>query len=162
MSGPYAALKTKDHHSPNTYYLDRDEETTEWAKAILIDVNDVINSYRHSDCDGMIDYFDVNFWYDLGIGRWDKPYQINHKQKKITGDVPKTNPESGVLRVEINAEFDGIEVYFPAKPSEETRSALKSAGFRWHGKKKCWYARNTEKNLQALRAIETGTYALGA
>ena len=62
----------------------------------------------------------------------------------------------------INPEFDGIEVYFPAKPSEETRSALKSAGYRWHGKKKCWYARNTEKNLQALRTIETGTYALGA
>ena len=163
MSGPYAALKTKDCHSPNTHYLDRDEETTEWAKAILIDVDDVINSYRHSDCDGMIDYFDVNFWYDLGIGRWDKPYQINQKQKKLSGDVPKAKPESaGVLRVEINAEFDGIEVYFPAKPSEETRSALKSAGYRWHGQKKCWYARNTEKNLQALRAIETGAYSLGA
>lgn len=24
-----------------------------------------------------------------------------------------------------------------------------------HSKKKCWYARNTEQHLQALRAIET-------
>lgn len=163
MSGPYAALKTKDCHSPNTHYLDRDEETTEWAKAILIDVDDVINSYRHSDCDGMIDYFDVNFWYDLGIGKWDKPYQINTKAKKITGEAAKANPKQnvpGFLRVEFNPEFDGVEVYFPNKPSEATRDALKSAGYRWHSKKKCWYAKNTEKNLQALRSIEASAYAL--
>ncbi len=37
----------------------------------------------------------------------------------------------------------------------DTRTALKAAGYRWHSKKKCWYAQNTEQNLQALRAIET-------
>ena len=61
--------------------------------------------------------------------------------------------------VEINPEFDGVEVYFPDKPSDETRTALKAAGYRWNSKKKCWYARNTEQHLQALRAIETGLTA---
>ena len=162
MSGPYAALRTKNRHDVNTYHLDKDTEMTEWAKAVIIDVNDVIQSYRFSDCDGMIDYFNVNFWYDLGIGKWDKPYQINTKAKKIEGESPKAKPEPrnpGFLRVEINPEFDGVEVYFPSKPSEATRDALKSAGYRWHNKKKCWYAKNTEKNLQALRAIETGLTA---
>lgn len=28
-----------------------------------------------------------------------------------------------------------------------------------HSKKQCWYARNTEQHLQALRAIETGLTA---
>lgn len=158
MSGPYAALKTKDHHSPNQYYLERDEELTDWAKAVLIDVNDVINSYRHSDCDGMIDYFDVNFWYDLGVGRWDKPYTINNKVKKIDGEVKKESSSAG-LRVQINDDFDGIEVYFDSIPSTETRSALKASGWRWHSKKKCWYNRNTESNLQGLREItETTNY----
>ena len=162
MSGPYAALKTKDRYSVNEHYLDKDTEMTEWAKAVIIDANDVIQSYRFSDCDGMIDYFNVNFWYDLGIGKWDKPYQINTKAKKIEGESPKVKPEPsnpGFLRVEINPEFDGVEVYFPSKPSEATRDALKLAGYRWHSKKKCWYAKNTEKNLQSLRAIEAGLTA---
>ena len=64
--------------------------------------------------------------------------------------------------IENNAKFGSKEIYFDGKPSEDVRSALKALKFRWHSVKKCWYARNTEKNLQALRAIETGTYALGA
>ena len=29
---------------------------------------------------------------------------------------------------------------------------LKADGWRWHSAKKCWYNRNTEQHLQALRA----------
>lgn len=164
MSGPYAALKTKDHWDLNQYYLERDTEMTDWAKAVMIDVNDCIRSYHFSDCDGMIDYFDVNFYYSIRIGQWDKPYQITQKAKKITGSTGTKKAEdqpagTGFLRVEINPDFDGVEVYFPTKPSEEARAALKAAGYRWHSKKKCWYAKNTEKHLQALRAIETGLTA---
>lgn len=165
MSGPYVALKRKDHWGLNQFYLERDQELTDWGKAVMIDVNDCIKSYHFSDCDGMIDYFDVNFYYSIGVGQWNKPYQINNKVKKLAGDAPKAKPEtdaSGFLRVEFNQEFDGVEVYFPGKPSEETRAALKAAGYRWHSKKKCWYAKNTEKHLQALRAIESGAYALEA
>ena len=164
MSGPYAALKTKDHWDLNQYHLERDTELTAWGKAVMIDVNDCIRSYHFSDCDGMIDYFDVNFYYSIGVGKWDKPYQISQKAKKITGSTDTKQSEAkpqipGFLRVEINPDFDGVEVYFPTKPSEETRTALKAAGYRWHSKKKCWYAKNTEKHLQALRAIETGLTA---
>ena len=161
MSGPYPALKVKESWSLNQYYLERDEEMTDWAKAVMIDVNDCIRSYHFSDCDGMIDYFDVNFYYSLGIGRWGKPYQINTKQKKIAGSVPHADASAAnsFLRVEFKPEFDGIEVYFPSKPTEEVRAALREAGFRWHGQKKCWYTRNTEQHLQALRAIETGLTA---
>lgn len=158
MSGPYAALKTKSCHSPNEYYLSEDDEVTEWAKAVMIDVNDVIQSYRFSDCDGMQDYFNVNFWYDLGIGKYDKPYQINTKAKKLSGSTPNKEPKqqaTDFLRIVFAPEFDGVEVYFPTKPDEVTRTALKAAGYRWHGKKKCWYAKNTEENLLALKAIET-------
>ena len=156
MSGPYAALRTKDHHDCNQYHLDNDTELTDWAKAVMIDVNDCIRSYHYSDCDGMIDYFDVNFYYSIGVGQWKKPYQISQKQKKLTGDTQKAADPSGCLRVVINPDFNGVEVYFPSKPSDSTRASLKAAGYRWHGQKKCWYAKNTEQNLQALRAIESG------
>ena len=31
------------------------------------------------------------------------------------------------------------EIYFDAKPNQETREALKGLRFRWNGKKVCWY-----------------------
>lgn len=131
-------------------------------KAAAEAVDEYVNSYNYSDCDGMIDYFHVNFYY-FGCLR-DNGQHVKFVQKTARISASKeakpakpSNP--GFLRVEINPEFDGVEVYFPSKPSEATRDALKSAGYRWHNKKKCWYAKNTEKNLQALRAIETGLTA---
>lgn len=139
------------------------EQIRETAKA----VDAYVNSYNFDDCDGMIDYFNVNFYYfgclqNNGRGVKFVPRTARIKAAEAPEKATPETDQAPAVRVEINPEFDGIEVYFPAKPSEETRSALKSVGYRWHGKKKCWYARNTEKNLQALRAIETGTYALGA
>lgn len=171
MSGPYAALLNgKDHKSVNQYYVERDKELTDWARAVLLDVNDCISSYHYDDCDGMIDYFDVNFYYDLAVGKWDKPYTVNNKPRKLgapdteckttapavkSEDQPHAaTAELATLRVEFNAEFDGIEVYFTSKPSQETRDALKAAGYRWHSVKKCWYAKRSEERLQALKKIE--------
>lgn len=36
---------------------------TEYLQAVLGDVDAFVKSYNYEDCDGMIDYFDVNFYY---------------------------------------------------------------------------------------------------
>ena len=42
------------------------------------EVHSLVNSYNYDDSDGMIDYFDTNFYMHLNVGKWDKPYkQIN-------------------------------------------------------------------------------------
>ena len=131
-------------------------------KAAAEAVDEYVNSYNYNDCDGMIDYFDVNFYY-FGCLK-DNGHNIKFvpKTARITSQKesnPQRSSNPGFLRVEFTAEFDGVEVYFSAKPSEATRDDLKSAGYRWHSKKKCWYAKNTDKNLQAMRAIEAGLTA---
>lgn len=40
---------------------------TEYFKSVLEDVDSFVNSYNFHDCDGMIDYFDVDFYY-FGCG----------------------------------------------------------------------------------------------
>lgn len=45
----------------------------------------------------------------------------------------------------LNEELNGIELYFNEIPSAETREILKTAGFRWHKVKKCWYAKKSEE-----------------
>ena len=47
-----------------------------------------------------------------------------------------------------NVEHNGIELIFDGKPDTSVRNVLKSNGFRWHGVKKLWYARETEKRLE--------------
>lgn len=59
------------------------EELTPLANEILRDVNHFINSYRYDDSDGMIDYFDTNFYYDMAVGRWNKPFKVVPKTARI-------------------------------------------------------------------------------
>lgn len=53
----------------------------------------------------------------------------------------------------LNKELNGIEVGFDAKPIKEILDALKGLGFRWHNKKKVWYAKNTPERLELAQAI---------
>lgn len=131
---------------------------SEQVQAAVEAVDGYVSSYRWSDCDGMQDYFNVNFWY---MGCNTDHVQFVPKTARIAkpADPKPEEKKADSLRVVFAPEFDGVEVYFPGKPSDETRTALKAAGYRWHSKKKCWYARNTEQNLQALRAIEAALTA---
>ena len=131
---------------------------SEQIQAAVEAVDGYVNSFNYSDCDGMQDYFYVNFYY---FGCNTGHVQFVPKTARITKPAePKPEEKKAdSLRVVFVPEFDGVEVYFPGKPAEATRTALKAAGYRWHSKKQCWYARNTEKHLQALRAIETGLTA---
>lgn len=54
---------------------------TEVVKAVIDDVDREVNSYRYDDSDGMIDYFDTNFYY-FGCGLSDK-FKIVEKTARI-------------------------------------------------------------------------------
>lgn len=127
-------------------------------KAAAEAVDGYVQSFSFEDCDGMIDYFHVNFYYFGCLQDNARNVKFVPKTARITAPKPEEK-KADSPRVAFAPEFDGVEVYFPGKPSDETRTALKAAGYRWHSKKKCWYARNTEQNLQALRAIETALTA---
>lgn len=53
----------------------------------------------------------------------------------------------------LNQELNGIEIRFDAKPLQATLDGLKKLGFRWHNKKKLWYAKNTPERLEMAQAI---------
>ena len=137
---------------------------TEKTKAVIKAVDAFVQSFNYDDSDSMIDYFDCNFYY-FGCSQHLSEVKIvprAPRAEKRPAKVDRSEPKAGsaepvklsALRVEFNAELDGVEVYFSSKPSQETRDALKSAGFRWHSVKKCWYGKRTEERLQALRRIE--------
>lgn len=62
--------RQKEHFLENCY-------TPEITK-IMEDVDAFVKSYRYDDSDGMIDYFDTNFYYfGCKAGKWNRPYVQN-------------------------------------------------------------------------------------
>lgn len=84
MEAPYCVFKdeNKTHGSINHYHFDRDENYIPKAHAMLKDVLAFIESYHYDDSDGMIDYFCTNFYYDLSVGTWDKPFKVVYREPK--------------------------------------------------------------------------------
>ena len=52
------------YHTSGTLYCFRE----------FTDITKFMNGYNYDDSDAMIDYFDTNFYMNLAIGKWDKPF----------------------------------------------------------------------------------------
>lgn len=53
----------------NEWYL------SDYGKKVISGLNKEMNSYNYDDSDGMVDYFNTNFYGYVHIGKWDKPYE---------------------------------------------------------------------------------------
>lgn len=58
----------------NTYWYH--EHFTGKAKEFLKEVFTVMNNGNHDNSDIQTDYFDVGWYVRVGIGSWDKPYEV--------------------------------------------------------------------------------------
>lgn len=56
----------------------------------------------------------------------------------------------------LNQSLNGIELKFEGKPVMGILSELKENGFRWHPKKKIWYAKQTPERLELAQEIADG------
>lgn len=57
----------------------------------------------------------------------------------------------------VNQECHGLELYFPEKPDEEILMQLKTARWRYHRAKKCWYAKQNDTNQEIAEQIAGGS-----
>lgn len=55
-----------------------------------------------------------------------------------------------MLNITLNSEKNGIEIRFDSKPAAEIISDLKANGFRWSGKQKMWYAKQTAERMDFI------------
>ena len=62
------------------------------------------------------------------------------------------------IKMVLNPELNGVELYFDAKPVKQIIAELKFNGFRFSSFKTCWYAKQNEKTLkyaQELTCVDT-------
>lgn len=64
----------KDHISVNPYWYH--EHFTGRALAFMKEVMAAMNEGNHDRSDMQSDFFDVGWYVDINIGRWDRPYAL--------------------------------------------------------------------------------------
>lgn len=62
----------RDHMQVNNYYIDSHFKGK--AREFLTKLNNAMNAGNHDKSDLMTDYFDVGWYVDINIGKWNKPY----------------------------------------------------------------------------------------
>jgi hypothetical protein len=79
---------------------------------------------------------------------------LEEEVKPVAAVEPKEEEKeiNSDIKVVFNTEKSGIELYFKEKPLAELRNKLKAHGFKYHGKKICWYAKDSEENRSFLEA----------
>jgi len=92
LGAPYAAFVESDrftNYDVNYYYIERNSVLTAPIKKILQDVISELRSYNYDNSDSMIDYFDTNFYMNIRVGKWDRPYVITEsKCPQVMKEIP--------------------------------------------------------------------------
>lgn len=68
------AAQQSQHVSVNVYHIDR--HFTGKALAFLSEVHAAMMDGNHNNSDLQSDYFDVGWYTEINIGKWDKPYKL--------------------------------------------------------------------------------------
>ena len=81
MSAPVSPLKAdaqvfNGHTDINHYHLSRSEYLTNAGKKLFTRINKIANEWSWDRSDSQSDYFDVNYYLDMSVGKWDKPFQV--------------------------------------------------------------------------------------
>lgn len=97
-----------------TEWLEQAKPTSKEITEILKKADAIVKAYRFDDSDGMIDYFDTNFYYfNCQLGSWDKDYICNperaNKAKK-TSKVEATRKQQTEETTAITIEDKEIEI----------------------------------------------------
>lgn len=80
--------KCKCSKQLNHYHIGKDTDLTDRAREVMDNVYCFVNSYNFDDSDAMTDYFHCNFYLNIGIGTWEKPYKM---------EIPKLQAKKGTL-----------------------------------------------------------------
>ena len=112
----------------NHYYVENETRLTAPAREVMRDVLRVLNSYRRDDSDGMIDYFDTNFYISINVGNYENGVKIVPRTKKKASGIEYETVE--VIKTRTKKFLEPKEIEAPTEFKEGQRFILK-AGFNY-------------------------------
>lgn len=98
LSGPIQALCEGNPHSFESCISGFGEQykglITDEMLSVCDKIHSYVSSYRFSDSDGMIDYFDTNFYCWMNIGELGKPYHVVEPTRPTRPEKKTADPAS--------------------------------------------------------------------
>lgn len=95
----------------------------EVTKAVVEDVDAFVHSYNYSDCDGMIDYFDVNFYYFGCCQNNGTSVSIVPKTPRIKNKKSEVKAESAKRKENLEAITQKTGYTYKITRGEDTRDS---------------------------------------
>jgi len=131
MEAPeYLTIEKSTNESVNHYHF-QNTNFTDYGKKLFQAIHEIILKYHWDESDSMTDYFHCAFYYNLHIGKWDKPFTVKEptpeKQPKLFTEKPAA---VNILDYSEKA----IAVVGETKPIKEL---LKEMGGRFNAFLKC-------------------------
>jgi len=81
-------------------------------------------------------------------------YSKSYYEAPAADQEPAEEPEvNGEVNIIVNEAKNGIEIRFSEKPYQGILEILRQNGFRWHRKRKFWYAKQSDKTWAAANDI---------
>ena len=154
-----AASGVKTYADINHYHIDSETDLTERTREVMKNVRAFVQSYNFDDSDPMTDYFCTNFYLNLSIGTYKKPYRTSlPKLRCRRGDAPPVfkHPE-GPAHKAIRQALDGARFGFFGSRRAAGRMVLGTNSFRPDGKTSFWpkdysSAKTAQKRIDKLSA----------
>ena len=78
-----AEMQLKNYHQLNHHFAHEEYSDESWNNGVFLtkdghsavkEINGVIEKYHWDKSDPMTDYFNTNFYYHIGLGKWDKDF----------------------------------------------------------------------------------------
>ena len=154
-----AASGVKTYADINHYRIDSETDLTERAREVMTNVCAFVQSYNFDNSDPMTDYFHTNFYLNLSIGTYKKPYRTSlPKLRCRRGNEPSVfkHPE-GPAHKAIRQALDGARFGFFGSRRAAGRMVLGTNSFRPDGKTSFWpkdysSAKTAQKRIDKLLA----------
>lgn len=113
----------------------------EATRAVVADVDALVNSYNYNDCDGMIDYFDVNFYYFGCCKNNGERVQIVPKTARIKAKKSELKNRNSKQKSTVSAPVNSVskpentvsdtEKAIPSQDTEKAKDDTQKAGYTY-------------------------------
>jgi hypothetical protein len=141
MSAPKQVFVDKTRKSMQGAHYHKEPLTT-YGQLVIETITEYVQSYNYDDSDPYTDYFSVNFYESINIGKWDRPFEVVAPKQKV-----KIHSEAKDVELAMMDYSDKSFVVIGTK-TKEMKDVLKMLGGRFSNRLSCGCGWVFSKNKQ--------------
>lgn len=107
------------------------EPLTLYGQLVIETITEYVQSYNYDDSDPYTDYFNVNFYVSINIGKWDKPFEVVAPKKKVKMQGEAQDVELAMM------DYSDKAIVVIGTRTRELKDVLKMLGGRFNNRLSC-------------------------